>query len=99
MHIVSFLFGLAMLVACSKPTKVEVPELVEGPTKELATIDSLMWQRPDSALAVMMEFAGSEAADSLGEFEGHYCQVLIAELLFKNDYVQSNRKDLLKAVA
>ena len=99
LHIVSFLFGLAMLVACSKPTKVEVPELVEGPTKELATIDSLMWQRPDSALAVMMEFAGSEAADSLGEFEGHYCQVLIAELLFKNDYVQSNRKDLLKAVA
>ena len=99
MHIVSFLFGLAMLVACSKPTKVEVPELVEGPTKELATIDSLMWQRPDSALAVMMEFAGSEAADSLGEFEGHYCQVLIAELLFKNDYGQSNREEVLKAVA
>lgn len=98
LHIVSFLFGLAMLVACSKPTKVEVPELVEGPTKELATIDSLMWHQPDSALAVMMEFAGSEAADSLGEFEGHYCQVLIAELLFKNDYGQSNREEVLKAV-
>ncbi|MBQ6730196.1 MAG: hypothetical protein IJQ83_08705 [Bacteroidales bacterium] len=103
----SFLVGLAMLVACSKPTKVEVPEpvvaepcrSVEGPTLILSQIDTLMWHHPDSALAVMMEFAGSEAADSLGEFEGHYCQVLVAELLFKNDYVQSNRKDLLKAVA
>ena len=46
-----------------------------------------------------MEFAASPKADSMDVFEGHYCQVLIAELLFKNDYVQSNRKDLLKAVA
>ena len=103
----SFLVGLAMLVACSKPTKVEVPEpvvaepcrSVEGPTLILSQIDTLMWHHPDSALAVMMEFAGSEAADSLGEFEGHYCQVLVAELLFKNDYGQSNREEVLKAVA
>ena len=58
-----------------------------------------MWHHPDSALAVMMEFAGSEAADSLDVFEGHYCQVLVAELLFKNDYGQSNREEVLKAVA
>ena len=64
----------------------------------LVEIDSLMWHQPDSALAVMLEFAGSAAADSLDEFNGHYCQVLVAELLFKNDYGQSNRKDLLKAV-
>ena len=102
----SFLFGLAMLVACSQPTKVEVPEpavpeaprRVEGPTLALSQIDTLMWHQPDSALAVMMEFAGSEAADSLDVFEGHYCQVLIAELLFKNDYGQSNREEVLKAV-
>ena len=31
-------------------------------------------------------------------FEGHYCQVLVAELLFKNDYKQSNRTEVLKAV-
>ncbi len=99
MHIVSFLFGLAMLVACSKPAKVEVPEPVKGSPQELAAIDTLMWHHPDSALAVMMEFAGSEAADSLDVFEGHYCQVLIAELLFKNDYGQSNREEVLKAVA
>ena len=57
-----------------------------------------MWRRADSALAVMLEFAGSAEADSLDVFEGHYCQVLVAELLFKNDYGQSNRKDLVKAV-
>ncbi len=106
LHIVSFLVGLAMLVACSKPTKVEIPEpvvaepcrSVEGPTLALSQIDTLMWHQPDSALAVMMEFAGSEAADGLDAFEGHYCQVLVAELLYKNDYGQSNREEVLKAV-
>lgn len=90
-----------MLVACSQQTKVEVPEpcrSVAGPTQELAAIDSLMWQQPDSAFAVLQEFASSAAADSLDEFNGHYCQVLISELLYKNYYRQSNRKDLLKAV-
>ena len=67
-------------------------------SRELENIDSLMWWRADSALAVMMEFAGSEEADGLDAFEGHYCQVLVAELLFKNDYGQSNREEVLKAV-
>ena len=57
-----------------------------------------MWRRADSALAVMLEFAGSAEADSLDVFEGHYCQVLVAELLFKNYYKQSNREEVLKAV-
>ncbi len=58
----------------------------------------MMWKQADSALKVMMEFAASPEADSLNEFEGYYCQVLIAELLFKNDYGQSNREEVLKAV-
>ncbi len=71
----------------------------EGPAHEaLEGIDSLMWVQPDSALKVMLEFAGSEAADGMDAFEGHYCQMLIAELLFKNDYGQSNRKEVVKAV-
>ena len=57
-----------------------------------------MWKQPDSALTVMLKFAASTEADSLDEFEGHYCQMLISELLYKNDYGQSNREDLLKAV-
>ncbi len=94
-----------MLVACSKPAEVPEPVVaelcrsVEGPILTLSQIDTLMWHHPDSALAVMMEFAANSEADSLGEFDGHYCQVLIAELLYKNDYGQSNRKELLKAVA
>ena len=64
----------------------------------LSAIDSLMWQQPDSALKVMMEFAESGRADSLDEFDGHYCQLLISELLYKNHYAQTNREDLLKAV-
>ena len=106
----SLMVGLAMLVACSKHAEAPMSALrpfdwpqgpqAQGPqTHKLSQIDTLMWHHPDSALAVMMEFAESTEADSLGEFEGHYCQVLIAELLFKNDYGQSNRKELLKAVA
>ena len=67
-------------------------------SRTLVGIDSLMWQQPDSALTVMMEFAGSEEADSMDVFEGHYCQMLIAELLYKNRYAQSNRTEVLKAV-
>ena len=67
-------------------------------SRALESIDSLMWWRADSALKVMMEFAGSDEADGMDVFEGYYCQVLVAELLYKNYYKQSNRKDLLKAV-
>ena len=94
---------VAVLVGCNTPPPVGHP-LSEGEglphevCQELAEIDSLMWKEPDSALKVMVEFAGSEAADSMDVFVGHYCQVLIAELLYKNYYKQSNRKDLLKAV-
>ena len=98
MHILNYFAVLTIMVACSKPVKVEVPELVEGPTIALSQIDTLLWHQPDSALAVMMEFAASPEADSLDVFEGHYCQVLVAELLFKNDYGQSNRGEVLKAV-
>jgi len=64
----------------------------------LEEIDSLMWQQPDSALKVMLKFAGSDEADSMDVFEGHYCQVLVAELLFKNYYKQINRTEVLRAV-
>ena len=93
--VIGIVMGFAF-VACSPSVKVVEP--VEGPTSELAAIDSLMWQRPDSALAQLQRFAASPAADSLDEFNGHYCQVLISELLYKNDYKQTNRPDLLQSV-
>ena len=97
--VVLFVLLSLMVVGCARTVDDRVEEVVATPSLlKLSAIDSLMWRQPDSALAVMMEFAASPEADSLGEFEGHYCQVLIAELLFKNDYGQSNREEVLKAV-
>ena len=103
---------MVVMVGCTPPgplSEGEGPAHMTSPqpspggegvaSRALENIDSLMWWRADSALAVMMEFAGSEAADSLDVFNGHYCQLLIAELLFKNDYAQTNRTELLQAVA
>lgn len=87
--------GIAF-AACSP--SVKVPEPVEGPSLELSSIDSLMWKQPDSALAQLQRFVASPAADSLDVFNGHYCQLLISELLYKNDYIQSNRENLIRAV-
>ena len=88
---------LAMIVACSPP-KEKYTELIAKPLSELAAIDSLMWRQPDSAFARLQEFVVSPEAKDLDEFNGHYCQLLISELLYKNYYGQSNREELLKAV-
>ena len=93
-----FVIGLLLFAFAACTSKVKVVEPVETPSQEISAIDSLIWQQPDSALSVMLEFAASPEVDSLNEFEGHYCQVLVAELLFKNDYKQSNRTEVLKAV-
>ena len=96
-----FVIGLLFLafVACTSRTKVaEHGRNEEGPNPELSAIDSLMWRQPDSALAVLQQFAASPKADSLDELNGHYCQLLISELLYKNDYGQSNRPALQQAV-
>ena len=86
-----------VLLACTPSAQVDEP--VEGPSLELSSIDSLMWRQPDSALAQLQAFCNSPEADSLDEFNGHYCQLLISELLYKNYAAQSNREELLQAVA
>ena len=87
------------LAACNPSAEVaEHGRNEEGPNPELSAIDSLMWRQPDSALAVLQQFAASPKADSLDELNGHYCQLLISELLYKNDYGQSNRPALQQAV-
>ena len=102
---------------------------------ELSAIDSLMWQRPDSALMRLLPYfdtcrdvsrnvsengnnnlsgdvsrnvSENEDNNMSGDVSGnvstataydrHYAHLLLAELLYKNDYGQTNRKDLLKAV-
>ena len=96
--LIGVLFCMAFLYACHTQT-TKFAELDETPIPELAAIDRLMWQQPDSALAVLLDFAASPAADSLDAFNGHYTQLLASELLYKNDYQQSNRAELLQAVA
>ncbi len=93
------IIGYLLLAIASCTSKVKVVEPVETPTSELSAIDSLMWRQPDSALAQLQRFVASPAADSLDVFNGHYCQLLISELLYKNDWGQSNREELLQAVA
>ena len=94
--------GLMVLLlgACTSHSETRHgTSLPHASSPELAAIDSLMWRQPDSALAVLQQFAASSEADSLDEFNEHYCQLLISELLYKNDYGQSNRLALQQAVA
>ena len=93
LHIIIPLWLSILAASCEKSV-----ETVHAPSPSLSAIDSLMWQQPDSALAVMMEFAASPEADSLNEFDRHYCQLLISELLFKNNYAQSNRTESMAAM-
>ncbi|MBR5720041.1 MAG: hypothetical protein IKX38_03420 [Bacteroidales bacterium] len=102
-HILGLGLLLAMMVNCgnSPDTSARTGTTSQSGTaalEALEEIDSLMWKQPDSALTVMLKFAASPEADSLDDFEEHYCQMLISELLYKNYYEQSNREELLKAV-
>ena len=92
-HLILFL--AVVLAACSTRHPVETRPGTSLPNnmvcQQLQAIDSLMWQQPDSALMVLVDFAASPKADSLSAFDGHYFQILLSELLFKNDYEQTNR--------
>ena len=83
----------------------QVPEPVEGPSPKLQAIDSLIWRQPDSALAVLMDYLSDDGRDGVHTvstnetFNNHYTQLLVSELLYKNDYKQTNREDLLQAVS
>ena len=110
---IGLLIGLAFMVACT--SKPQVPEPVEGSNPELSAIDSLMWQQPDSALVMLLEYLSCRDAmiassidtmDTMRRiqcvsttFNTHYAQLLTSELLFKNDYAQTNHTELLQAVA
>ncbi len=97
---ICIVFVLLLLSCCGKRETQQWEGQDSGEVHAvLAEIDSLMWCQPDSALAVLLDFAASPKADSLDVFDGHYFQLLVSELLYKNDYEQSNRPDLLRAVS
>ena len=111
------------MAACTKALEPKAPVLVpdpvegrEGPTQmKLSAIDSLMWQRPDSALALLLPcfdtcrdaMLASPTDDagialethSMRLYNRHYAHLLLAELLYKNDSAQTNRVELRQAVA
>ena len=94
-----FLFALA---ACTQRAKA--PEPVEGPTTELCAIDSLMWRHPDSALMRLLPWFDTCCRDAAchvstaSAYNRHYANLLLSELLYKNDYPQTNRRELQQAV-
>ena len=87
---------MLLLAACSCTDTA--PRSICHPDRHLTTIDTLMWQQPDSAFSQLQAFAVSPAMDSLDAFNGHYFHLLLSELLYKNDYAQTNRNELLQAV-
>ena len=73
-----------LMLACAKP----VPSVWEASPK-LAAIDTLMQSQPDSALTLLLD----------STMDDPYYQLLVSEALYKNDYAQANRTELLDAMA
>lgn len=93
-------FATMILVLMALASCIRHHPDTEGLTADpaLAAVDSLLWTQPDSAFTQLLAFADSPAMDSLNDFNGHYFHLLLSELLYKNDYIQTNRDDLLLAV-
>ena len=115
---------LAVLAACTPQNEGDAVETRHGtslpamPSPALTFVDTLMWQRPDSALACLLPYfdtccrdvsrnvSETENAGISGDVSGnvstdynrHYAHLLLAELLYKNDYAQTNRAELLQVV-
>ena len=98
MKIVIALAGLLLVSVCCGEKTRQMEGQGSSAHAALAEIDSLMWRQADSAFVLLQEFVVGPDAKELDTFDGHYCQVLISELLYKNDCKQTNRGDLLLAV-
>ena len=92
----AFAIGLFLLALAACRPSTKVPEPAEMPSPELLTVDSLMWQQPDTALACLVSCFD---ACTTTEYNRHYANLLLSELLYKNDYAQTNRPALRQAVA
>ena len=138
-----FLFALAACIHLddrSVETRLATPNtsyFIASPEnialQELSAIDSLMWQRPDSALCCLLPYFDTCCRDALNAspdnvlnaspdnvlnaspdnatdttrrnhcvsttaYNRHYAHLLLSELLYKNDYAQTNRTELQQTV-
>lgn len=92
------LIGLSLLLAlagCHGPRRKARQMPTAAP--ELAAIDSLSWVQPDSALALLLPWF--DTARPKEALDRHYANLLLAELLYKNDYAQTIRDAVLEATA
>ena len=105
------LLVLLALVACAPTNNDDAVGTRHGTSlqttasPELSAIDSLMWHQPDSALACLIPYFDTCCRDAkfcvstTTAYNRHYAHLLLAELLYKNDYAQTNRPALQQAVA
>ena len=103
---IAFLFLAPFLVACTHGV-VETQNFASLQTTSspvLSAVDSLMWVQPDSALTCLLPYFDTCCRDAKScvstatEYNRHYAHLLLAELLYKNDYAQTNRAELQQAV-
>ncbi len=86
-------FFLMLTVACHRPVEtVCTPSL----QPKLIAIDTLMQSRPDSALKALYSCTDTS---NVSASDRHYYQLLLSEALYKNDFAQQNRPELLDAMA
>ena len=98
LNVIGIMLVLLLFPYCGRRDARQMDGQGNSAHAALAGIDSLMWRRADSAFVLLQEFVVSPEAEKLETFDGHYCQLLISELLYKNDCEQTNREDLLQAV-
>ena len=124
---IAFALCIVVFSACSRAVETRHgTSLPPSVSPELQAVDSLMWQRPDSALMMIVDYFARRDAlnaspndassyvspqnginDSIPRrkhcvstaYDDHYAHLLLAELLYKNDYAQTNREELRQAVA
>ncbi|MBR6930913.1 MAG: hypothetical protein IKH61_11915 [Bacteroidales bacterium] len=104
-YLLLLLLALAACTPChNDPVETR---LIASPTtiasSELISIDSLMWQQPDSALMRLLPCFDTCCRDGVHTvstaYNCHYAHLLLAELLYKNDCAQTNRPELQQAVS
>ena len=99
LNVIGILLVLLLFPYCGRQDAGQMEGNGSSAHAALAGIDSMMWRQADSAFVLLQEFVVGPEAEELDTFDGHYCQLLISELLYKNDYEQTNRKELLQAVS
>ncbi len=90
---------LACVTSCSNDTTEAQGFALPQTTIPLSVIDSVMQQRPDSALVLLLDCRDGVHTVSTDPTDRHYYELLLAEALYKNDSVQRNRKALQQAMA